>query len=161
MAAQIGLPAHSDRTVKMKNPVRLLLALVAVTCVLPCPIRDSVLRLPTVVALEDVTDGALRTWLMARHLESRVSGPLGRHYVLVWAGCGRIIMLCYVMFRNQSQNPESRLSESKPPCSTGQGSITHSDTTQFTESEIDLDTRYDANKSTPPRAWHINPPPCP
>ena len=29
-------------------------------------------------------------------LESRVSGPLGRHGVLVWAGCGRSNMLCYV-----------------------------------------------------------------
>ena len=36
---------------------------------------------------------------MGPTLESRVSGPLGRHGVLVWAGCGgRIFMLCYVMF---------------------------------------------------------------
>ena len=34
---------------------------------------------------------------MGPTLESRVSGPLGRHGVLVWAGCGRILMLCYVM----------------------------------------------------------------
>ena len=34
---------------------------------------------------------------MGPTLESRVSGPLGRHGVLVWAGFGRIFMLCYVM----------------------------------------------------------------
>ena len=34
---------------------------------------------------------------MGPTLESRVSGPLGRHGVLVWAGCGRVLMLCYVM----------------------------------------------------------------
>ena len=34
---------------------------------------------------------------MGPTLESRVSGPLGRHGVLVWAGCGRILMLCYVI----------------------------------------------------------------
>ena len=38
---------------------------------------------------------------MGPTLESRVSGPLGRHGVLVWAGYGRIltvqyVMLCYV-----------------------------------------------------------------
>ena len=33
---------------------------------------------------------------MGPTLESRVSGPLGRHGVLVWAGCGRILT-CYVM----------------------------------------------------------------
>ena len=36
---------------------------------------------------------------MGPTLESRVSGPLGRHGVLVWAGCGRpdfYVMLCYV-----------------------------------------------------------------
>ena len=31
---------------------------------------------------------------MGPTLESRVSGPLGRHGVFVWAGCGRILMLC-------------------------------------------------------------------
>ena len=30
---------------------------------------------------------------MSPTLESRVSGPLGRHGVLVWAGFGRIFML--------------------------------------------------------------------
>ena len=34
---------------------------------------------------------------MGPTLESRVSGPLGRHGVLVRAGYGRSIMLCYVM----------------------------------------------------------------
>ena len=37
---------------------------------------------------------------MGPTLESRVSGPLGRHGVLVWAGYGRILMcysICYCM----------------------------------------------------------------
>ena len=41
---------------------------------------------------------------MGPTLESRVSGPLGRHGVLVWAGCGRILMLllCYACDCNTS-----------------------------------------------------------
>ena len=42
---------------------------------------------------------------MGPTLESRVSGPLGRHGVLVWAGCGRILMLCYVMLWSLSDAP--------------------------------------------------------
>ena len=33
--------------------------------------------------------------IMGPTRESRVSGPLGRHGVLVWAGYGRSNMLCY------------------------------------------------------------------
>ena len=33
--------------------------------------------------------------IMGPTRESRVSGPLGRHGVLVWAGYGRSIMLYY------------------------------------------------------------------
>ena len=41
--------------------------------------------------------------IMGPTRESRVSGPLGRHGVLVWAGCGRSFMLCYVMLQSRLQ----------------------------------------------------------
>ena len=45
---------------------------------------------------------------MGPTLESRVSGPLGRHGVLVWAGCGRILMLCYVTVQRREVRGETR-----------------------------------------------------
>ena len=45
---------------------------------------------------------------MGPTLESRVSGPLGRHGVLVWAGCGRILMLCYVMQEDNMRQTNKR-----------------------------------------------------
>ena len=46
---------------------------------------------------------------MGPTLESRVSGPLGRRGVLVWAGCGRI--LCYVMLLRNDELSRDAFSE--------------------------------------------------